>query len=247
MAITDIDNDGVFEMVVAGYGTANLAYQWSASTGRFEDIAIGHPTLQDASRQAIGVAACDIDGDGYEELYILNTDQYSGSTATSDRLLERDATTGSFSDMFEMPANTAAANYIAGRSCACTDRDGDGKYGVFVSNYGGPMKLYELDESTGALVDVAPSLGLDRTTGGRALVSAPIRSAHRMDIFANNENGCNFFFRNTGDGYVEEAAALGIADCSNTGRGTTVFDADSDGELDLVRETKHELQSTSWP
>merc|ERR1740130_2578846 len=108
------------------------------------------------------------------------------------------------------------------------------------------MKLYELDDS-GALVDVAPELGLDKSTGGRALISLPLRSDHRMDIFANNERGCNFFFRNTGDGYVEEAQTLGIADCSNTGRGTTVFDADSDGELDLVRETKHELQSTSWP
>eukprot|EP01052_Picozoa_sp_SAG31_P038997 SAG31_NODE_5318_length_2613_cov_1.905330_2_plen_115_part_00 len=55
-----------------------------------------------------------------------------------------------------------------------------------------------------------------------------------MDIFANNENGCNFFWRNTGDGYVEEAVDLGIADCSNTGRGTTVMDADNDGVLDLV-------------
>ena len=44
-------------------------------------------------------------------------------------MLERDDATGAFTDMFEMPANTGAANYIAGRSCACTDRDGDGKYG----------------------------------------------------------------------------------------------------------------------
>jgi hypothetical protein len=38
------------------------------------------------------------------------------------------------------------------------------------SNYGGPMKLFEMDGNTKALVDVAPSLGLDKTTGGRALV-----------------------------------------------------------------------------
>merc|ERR1719230_683057 len=96
------------------------------------------------------------------------------------------------------------------------------------------MKLYEISADTNALVDVAPELGLDRTTGGRALVSAPIRSSHRMDIFANNEGGCNFFWRNTGSGYVEEAVALGIADCTNTGRGTTVMDADDDGTLDIV-------------
>jgi hypothetical protein len=237
VSVTDIDGDGTFEMVVAGYGVANLALKYNPTSGQFDDIALGDPALQDPSRQAIGVAACDIDGDGYEELYILNTDQYSGDTSTSDRLMER-SQSGVYSDMFEMPRHAGAANFIAGRSCACTDRDGDGTYGVIVSNYGrpgdtAPMKLYELD-SDGDLVDVAPALGLDHTTGGRALISAPIRSSHRMDIFANNENGCNWFYRNTGDGYVEEAASLGIADCYENGRGTATVDGDMDGELDIV-------------
>eukprot|EP01052_Picozoa_sp_SAG31_P026733 SAG31_NODE_2445_length_5681_cov_18.644930_7_plen_186_part_01 len=68
VAVTDIDNDGVFEAVVAGYGNENLAYQWDPVEGNFADVAMGEPVLQDATRQAIGVAACDIDGDGYEEL-----------------------------------------------------------------------------------------------------------------------------------------------------------------------------------
>merc|ERR1711871_763445 len=237
VSVTDIDGDSTFEMVVAGYGVANLALKYNPSTGQFDDIALDHPTLQDTSRQAIGVAACDIDGDGYEELYVLNTDQYSGDTSTSDRLMER-SEAGTYSDMFEMPRHAGAANFIAGRSCACTDRNGDGKYGVIVSNYGrpgdnAPMKLYELG-SDGALVDVAPALGIAHTTGGRALISAPIRSSHRMDIFANNENGCNWFYRNTGNGYVEEAAPLGVSDCGNNGRGTATVDGDKDGVLDIV-------------
>jgi hypothetical protein len=237
VSVTDIDGDGTFELVVAGYGVANLALKYNPSTGRFDDIALDHPALQDSSRQAIGVAACDIDGDGYEELYILNTDQYSGDTSTSDRLMER-SQDGSYADMFEMPRHAAAANFVAGRSCACTDRDGDGKYGVLVSNYGrpgdtAPMKLYELNNN-GDLADVAPALGIAHTTGGRALISAPIRSSHRMDIFANNENGCNWFYRNTGDGYVEEAVELGVADCGNNGRGTATVDGDKDGVLDIV-------------
>merc|ERR1711871_327954 len=237
VSVTDIDGDSTFEMVVAGYGVANLALKYNPSTGQFDDIALDHPTLQDTSRQAIGVAACDIDGDGYEELYVLNTDQYSGDTSTSDRLMER-SEAGTYSDMFEMPRHAGAANFIAGRSCACTDRNGDGKYGVIVSNYGrpgdnAPMKLYELNDN-GDLTDVAPALGIAHTTGGRALVSAPIRSSHRMDIFANNENGCNWVYRDTGDGYVEEAGPLGVADCQNNGRGTATVDGDKDGVLDIV-------------
>ena len=158
---------------------------------QFVDVAQGNAILMDAGRKAIGVAACDIDGDGFEELYVLNTDQYSGTTTTSDRLIERDAD-GQYQDMFSLPKHSGAANYVAGRWCACTDRDGDGKYGIFVANYGGPMKLYELDASD-TLADVAPDYGLDLTTGGRSLVSGPMQSDHRMDILANNENGCNFF------------------------------------------------------
>ena len=96
------------------------------------------------------------------------------------------------------------------------------------------MKLYELDDSD-ALTDVAPDLGLDLSTGGRSLVSGPMQSDHRMDILANNENGCNFFFRNVdGETYIEEAPGLGISDCYETGRGMTLLDANGDGELDIV-------------
>ena len=40
--------------------------------------------------------------------------------------------------------------------------------------------------------------------------------------------------RAEGSGFVEEAGKLGIADCSNTGRGTTVIDANADGVLDIA-------------
>ena len=33
-----------------------------------------------------GVAACDVDGDGDEEIYVLNTDSYGGAKQFSDRL-----------------------------------------------------------------------------------------------------------------------------------------------------------------
>ena len=67
-----------------------------------------------------------------------------------------------------------SSNFVAGRSCACTDRNGDGSYGVFVANYGGPMRLYEMDKELGALYDAASRAGMDYITDGRALVSAPI-------------------------------------------------------------------------
>ena len=39
----------------------------------------------DKDRNTIGVSACDIDQDGFEEIYFLNTDTYSGEKKYSDR------------------------------------------------------------------------------------------------------------------------------------------------------------------
>jgi hypothetical protein len=95
------------------------------------------------------------------------------------------------------------------------------------------MRLYELAPD-GRLADVAPGLGLDRTTGGRSLWVGPLAS-ERSDLFCANEHGPNFLFQNRGDGTFNEAAAgFKLADADEHGRGVAALDADGDGRLDLV-------------
>ena len=227
VAVTDIDLDGDFEAVIAGYGGANEVWDW-------RDGSVANVTpldLQDTNRRAIGVAACDVDGDGTEEVYFLNIDQFGGLGEVSDRLWRR--TAGGWEDLFELEANRGVINQFSGRSVACLDRDGSGQYGVFVANYGGPMKLFELVDQT-SLRDLGSEVGINLTTGGRALLHVPMGNSS-MDMFAGNEGGPNFLFQNQGDGTFEErAAAAGITDASHTVRGATTLDADSDGDFDLV-------------
>jgi hypothetical protein len=240
ISVTDIDADGHFEFVVAGYGAPNQAYKWNAATGKFEDVALGKSVLQDSSGRGIGVAACDIDGDGYEELYILNTDAYSGQTQTSDKLVDRD-NSGSYSDLFSESQNQGQANYVAGRSCACLDRTGTGRYGVVVANYGGPMRLFQMAAGERVVKDEAPAVNMDKTTGGRALIAGPLVT-NRMDVFANNEgygggmsSRFNFLFASDGSGsFTDIATDLGLLDSSQTGRGTAILDSNGDGLLDIV-------------
>jgi hypothetical protein len=261
ISVTDIDNDGMFEFVVAGFGSPNQAQKWNAGSKVFEDVALGKTALQDASGKAIGVAACDVDGDGYEELYVLNTNSYSGQTTTSDKLLDRDSS-GTYSDIFDEAGNQVSANYVAGRSCACLDRLGKGRYGVFVANYGGPMKLFEMPEGGRVIQDKAPDVGMAKTTGGRALIAGPIVT-NRMDVFANNEgwgggrrleeetsgssspesedkqrrlgHRSNYLFAADGSGsFTDVAGDMGLLDASQTGRGTTLLDSNGDGLLDIV-------------
>lgn len=226
ICVTDVDGDGQFEWLVAGFGDANRAYKWTGQ--HYEDIA--PLTLADKRRQAIGLAACDIDGDGREEIYVLNTDSFGGAKRFADRLF---AFGDDWVDLYSVPHNHAALNLTAGRSVVAIDRTGNGLYGFFVANYGGPMRLYELDED-GILHDVAPHAGLDRITGGRGLVALPIVS-DRMDIFAGNEQGPNFLFRNEGDGtFSEIASEVGIGDPFEHVRGIAALDTNGDGRFDLV-------------
>src|SRR5437868_2704857 len=125
IAVTDVDGDGRFEAVVAGYNGPNQVLKW---TGKgFEDIA--ERALADSGRQAIAVAAGDIDGDGREEIYVLNTDSFAGPKEQGDRLFAcfgAAGAAGPWLDLFQIPDNRAVANQVAGRSIAVVDRLGSG-------------------------------------------------------------------------------------------------------------------------
>ncbi len=252
VAVADIDGDGEFEFFIAGYGVGNRVFKWTGM--EYADIAdpesgaatslslaagkplsgnayTGYATLADIGRQAIGVAAGDIDGDGREEIYVLNTDRFMGRKQVADRLF--DWNEGRWQDLFTLPANRDALNLTAGRSVICVDRTGDGRYSFFVASYGGPMRCYELEDN-GFLADLAPYIGLAYVTGGRSLLSLPLLS-RQMDIFAGNENGPNFLFRNQGDGtYAEEGDRYGVADPYEHARGVAALDTNGDGRFDLV-------------
>jgi hypothetical protein len=227
IAVVDLDQDGCFELFVAGFGRANLVLKWNG----VGFVNLAPDSLADRDRRAIGVAAADIDGDGREELYVLNTDTFAGRKRLADRLF--DWQDGNWVDLFSLPQNQDALNLTAGRSVAAVDRYGLGRYGFFVANYGGAMRLYELNPD-GMLADVAAEARVNLTTGGRGIVALPLISPH-MDIFTANENGANFLFRNRGDGTYEEiAGAIGLTDAYENGRGIAVLDVNQDGLFDLV-------------
>lgn len=212
VAVADLDRDGRFEIIVAGYDGPNRVFQFE--DGRFRERR--DDVLADAQRQAIGLAAGDFDGDGAEELYVLNTDQFAGLKLFSDRLFDFDGER--WRDLFIAEGDIDLLNMTAGRSVCAIDRLGASRYGFFVANYGGPMRLYELTED-GRIVDVAPFADLDATTGGRSLLAFPLVSPH-MDLVCGNEGGPNFVFRNRGDGTFDEIAAeLGLDDPHEHARG----------------------------
>lgn len=212
IAVADLEGDGHFQIIVTGYNGPNRILQHQ--DGRFEEWT--NEILADSQRQAIGLAAGDFDGDGAEELYVLNTDQFAGLKLFSDRLFDFDGQ--QWRDLFIAAGDSELLNMTAGRSVCAIDRMGMGRYGFFVANYGGPMRLYELNDD-GHIVDVAPEANVDLTTGGRSLLSFPLLSPH-MDLICGNEGGFNALFRNQGDGTFEELSEeYGFDDPHENARG----------------------------
>jgi len=252
MAVTDVDGDGDLEVVVAGYNGPNLVLKYDRTQNRLVNIAIDdsnspYYALRDQAGNAIGVTACDVDGDGREELYFLNTNNaYSGRATYSDKLFK--FRNGRFEDLLsdELNVRRGVANRMAGRSVACVDRKGTGRYSVYVANYAsgnvGPHALLEMDEAASdltkgviALSDVAAEAGVNKYTGGRGVVVGPILSQARSDVFCDNENGPNFLFKNNGDGtFVDMARQAGVEDRYQHGRGIALADFNGDGKTDIV-------------
>ena len=225
VSVADINNDSKFEFIVAGFRYPNLALGFR--DGVLKNL-INNQIFSDQNRSTIGVASCDIDQDGMEETYFLNTDTYSGEKKYSDRLLNFNK---EITDLFELPKNQKNLNLTAGRSVVCVDRKGDGKYGLYVANYGGPTRFYELNNDL--IRDIAPDLKIDKITGGRAVVAGHILG-NKMDIFAANERGPNFLYFNDKDQFYNVSTEYNTDDVLQNGRGTTLSDFLYRGSLDII-------------
>ncbi|KAG5831670.1 hypothetical protein ANANG_G00306200 [Anguilla anguilla] len=181
MAVTDVDGDGDLEVVVAGYNGPNLVLKYDRNKKRLVNIAVDdrsspYYALRDRQGNAIGVAACDIDGDGREELYFLNTNNaFSGRATYTDKLFK--FRNGRFEDLLSDDINEHrdVANRMAGRSVACLDRKGTGRYAIYIANYAsgnvGAHALLEMDEAASdpargliALSNVAEEAGVNKFT-----------------------------------------------------------------------------------
>ncbi|XP_030628269.1 cartilage acidic protein 1 [Chanos chanos] len=252
VAVTDVDGDGDLEIFVAGYNGPNLVLKYDKSKKRLVNIAVENRSspfyaLRDRQGNAIGVTACDIDGDGREEIYVLNTNNaFSGRATYTHKLFK--FRNGRFEDLLndEINSDRDVANSMAGRSVACVDRKGTGRYGIYVAHYAsgsvGPHALIEMDESASdvsrgliALSNVAEEAGVRELTGGRGVAVGPILSRTLSDIFCDNEYGPNFLYRNNGDGtFTDVAAQSEVDDKFQHGRGVALADFNRDGKTDIV-------------
>ena len=162
VALFDFDNDGLIDIYFVDsltVETAKIPKRRAArsigisATAKFEDVTdkagVGHPGW------GMGVCTADVDGDGWEDLYV---------TALGGNKLYRNNRDGTFADITAR-AGVAVGGWSAG--CGFADYDRDGDLDLFVSRY------VKVD------LDNLPQFGKDKTCEYAASRCSAARAAAR--------------------------------------------------------------------
>jgi hypothetical protein len=224
----DIDADGDLDLYVGLRDRADLLYR--NERGRFTDVAasIG---LADA-RRTVGAVWFDYDEDGDLDLYAGHMD------GDANALYRNDA--GRFTDVAER-AGLAWGGRAPGdktngtvRPCAA-DVDGDGRFDLFMANYG-PNGLF-LNRGGGTFADVSAAWGIAIDARYDTCAFGDIDNDGRADLYVNGtvtggKSYRDYLFRNTGARF-EDVTPVNV-EALEADHGALWADVDGDGAEDLA-------------
>jgi len=260
VAAGDVDNDGWPDLYVTNWGANQLWH--NGGDGTFTDIT-GASGTEDGS-WSVSAAFIDFDRDGWLDLYIVNYVEFevgyhvpcravstardycspSNFTPTPDRLLRNLGVDAEGVVRFEDVSDTAgiASESRRGLGVVTIDVDGDGWLDLYVAN-DQEVNLLWVNRGGTAFENEAVLRGCAVNMGGLEEASMGVTAADLdrdgdEDLFLSHlDNETNTFYLNEGSGFfVDRSQALRLAAASLpfTGFGTTFFDYDNDGWLDVA-------------
>ncbi len=208
--------------------------------GRFTDVTVAASlaTPDGKGIAATGVAAGDVDGDGFPDLFV--TDAFGPA-----RLLHNRGN-GTFEDVTRRSGIAISGNM---RSAAFADVDGDGDLDLFVcvagdyyrqmpeppfdANDGRENRLY-INDGHGHFTDATAAWGLSGTTRwSLSSLFADYDGDGRPDLMVTNDFGLKNLYRNDGGRRFEDVTRKAGAQVRAYGMSAAWADFDGDGLLDL--------------
>ncbi|MDQ6892438.1 MAG: CRTAC1 family protein [Acidobacteriota bacterium] len=238
VAVLDFDRDGFEDLFVAD-GVRSILYR-NDGHGRFTDVTERAGLLGPEGKgiAATGVAAGDVDGDGFPDLFV--TDAFGPAR------LFRNRGDGTFEEITQRSGISITGQM---RSAAFADVDGDGDLDLFVcvtgdyyhqmpdppydANDAKPNRLY-LNDGHGHFTDATSQWGLGKTTRwSLSALFADYDDDGRTDLLVTNDFGLKNLYRNeAGRGFRDVAGKAG-AEVRAYGMSAAWADFDGDGRLDL--------------
>jgi len=219
--------------------------------------------LDTASGWSTSAAFCDLDRDGDLDLYVVRYVVYDSATALrcydkrvhvycspvmhtalSD-IVYRNQGDGRFVDVSAQLGLGAAAG--KGLALAAGDLDGDGAVELYIANDTTPNTLWSSAE-VGRLTDVAPLLGvayssLGQEQAGMGVDFSDVNGDGRLDILCTNFQGesTSVYCQDAAGFFQERSDQLGVGATSRhrLSFGIDAFDADNDGDEDLLVANGH--------
>jgi hypothetical protein len=268
VALFDFDNDGLVDLYLVDSLTVETAGDPNAARsalyrnlghGKFQDVTekagVGHPGW------GMGVCVADVDGDGFQDLYVTGLGRNSLFHNNHD---------GTFTDIAER-AGVTGGGWSAG--CGFADYDRDGDLDLFVSRYvkidlgklpefgkgktceyrgvavqcgprglPGETDLLFQNDGNGRFTEVGQRAGVSdpRAYFGLGIAWLDFNADGWPDLYVANDSTPSFLYVNQRDGTFKEAGfPLGVAvsedGAEQGGMGLAVGDYDGSGRLSLFK------------
>ena len=240
VAIGDYDNDGLPDVYLVSQDGSNKLFR-QHSPMRFEDVTESAGGLGGGEAWGSAASFADVDGDGYLDLYVCNTE--------APNLLYQNLGDGTFRECAG-PWGLAFVGASTGASFADYDNDGDLDLYLLTNRVFGPklpreiVEEVELPADTQKTIDELIGPGYPQFTyqDGQRIVPESHRDFYAVlgdQLFPAGQR--DRLFRNDGYGLWREVSeSAGISGHDN-GLSATWWDYDNDGWLDLY--VANDLQS----
>lgn len=245
VAIEDINNDGLPDIYFAGNQVRDRLYL-NLGNLKFKDITESSGIL-DRGGWSKGVNIVDINGDGYQDIYVCKNlfDDNPELRINELYINNGDLTFTESAHQYNLndPFRAIHANFL--------DFDKDGDFDMFLinqppnpsllsplkgRNWLSPDLTYRFMENTGAgFKEVTAAVGLENVGYGLSSVVGDFNNDQWPDLYVTNDyEGPDFFYINNGNGTFTNKINEYLKHISFFSMGSDAGDINNDGLLDLA-------------